>query len=150
MSEIILQVETTSLKQSKSKLITGVVFFDFGDGYRFPEQGWNDFVVIVLCWWLSSLKRLVCSNSDEEEFRFMDGPLAIKIKRRSDNFVSMEFFNESTRVDESLDACYQIKDIARSVFDVSKKVYLACYRQGWECDELLELKSLIHELECYV
>jgi len=36
------------------------------------NENWNDFVVIILNWWLDACKRLE-SNLFSEEFLFMDG-----------------------------------------------------------------------------
>jgi hypothetical protein len=68
---IVFDPET--LHQSKMGSVTGVVYFEFGPGRRFPCVGWNDFVVVLAGWWMAALEKLVEGQS-EVDFRFMDGP----------------------------------------------------------------------------
>lgn len=42
----------------------------------FPEEGWIDFPIVILSWWLSSIE----SFEDPIELAFMDGPFAIRLK----------------------------------------------------------------------
>ena len=60
MDTITVQTETASLERSENQSTTVFIFFDFGN-YQFPEKGWNDVIVVVLCWWLFSLKNLMRS-----------------------------------------------------------------------------------------
>ena len=65
--------DPTTLHQSKRGSVTAVVYFDFGSVGRFPGPGWNDFVAVILTWWLAALEELI-QGSEEVCFRFMDGP----------------------------------------------------------------------------
>jgi len=57
LGQISFKTDPVSIDFSKSQAVTGVVFFDFGS-FQFPEKGWNDFIVVVLSWWLIALKRI--------------------------------------------------------------------------------------------
>lgn len=61
---------------SKSSLF-GDIYFEF-QGTSFPEKNWNDFILIILHWWLEALKKL--PKDAETEFHFMDGSFEISVK----------------------------------------------------------------------
>ncbi|MCG8419070.1 MAG: hypothetical protein MJE77_14135, partial [Proteobacteria bacterium] len=48
--------DESTLEQSDnaSRSITGDLYFDF-DGFPFPAERWNDFVVVIIAWWLAAL-----------------------------------------------------------------------------------------------
>src|SRR5689334_4734917 len=48
-------------------------------GAEFPMAGWNDFVVVVLGWWLAAILRLLHNHSRSERVHFMDGPYAVEV-----------------------------------------------------------------------
>src|SRR5690606_21761028 len=59
-------------------LFTGEIFFSFGDDF-FPEKNWNDFLNVILNWWLVELIGLLEKKSISAELNFMDGPFKIMI-----------------------------------------------------------------------
>lgn len=58
---------------------TGIVAWALGADY-FPDDRWNDFVLVLACWWLSSVKQLDGSDCSAV-FRFMDGPFSVECER---------------------------------------------------------------------
>jgi hypothetical protein len=144
MGAITVQTEVTSLEQSKSQAITGVIYFDFVN-HQFPEKGWNDFIVVVLCWWLSALKSIAFEDSDSEELLFMDGPLYINVKKLNNGLYCVECFDRGVNRDVKFSAEYQLADILDSVLCAAKSIYSVCSQKGWKNDDLIELKKLIKE-----
>lgn len=145
MDTIKVKTDTSSLGRSTNQSITGVVFFDFGI-YRFPEKGWNDVIVVVLGWWLSSLENIVVGRSDRGEFRFMDGPLYIRINKLKNGSCRVECLDKG--VDESIEysGCYQFEEVLESVLDAAKSTSYDCSQLGWNSDDVDKLNSLIAKL----
>ena len=145
MGTITVQTEAASLEQSKSQAITGVIFFDF-DGYQFPEKGWNDFIVVVLCWWLSALKAIILGCSDSEELRFMDGPLYINVNKLNNGLCRIDCFDEGADGVAEFSDQYQLTDVLVGVLDAAKATYSVCSQNSWDNDDVSELDKLIKEL----
>lgn len=80
-SSLAIKVDVEKLLQSqgKSQTVTGEIFCVAG-GVSFPEAGWNDFVIIILTWWLEASTRLGRGHS-QEVWRFMDGPWQVDLQR---------------------------------------------------------------------
>ena len=62
------------------------------DGVSYPDKWWVDFGAVVLSWWIGALKRLLL-GSVEERLSFMDGPLALTVRREGNtlNVTAPEF-----------------------------------------------------------
>lgn len=65
-----VHVSADSLERSTSGAITGVVYL-FDGTTAFPSADWNDFVVVVVGWWLVELSlpfvgTAVCSFMDDD------------------------------------------------------------------------------------
>ncbi len=87
-----LDISVSSLMQfsSESKNITGIVYWQAGET-SFPESDWNDFVLIVLIWWVDGLIDLVGGVADTRKMRFMDGPFAINVERIDERQCNVQF-----------------------------------------------------------
>ena len=142
MGAITVQVDSASLTQSNSTAITGVVFFDFGN-YLFPEEGWNDFVVVVLCWWLSALKQIAEGCSDSETLRFMGGPLYVTINKQNNGLCRIDCFDGSTDGCSEYSGQYPLSDILDSVLCAATTIYSACFKNGWDNSDLSNLRILM-------
>jgi hypothetical protein len=55
---------------------TGVIYFEHCGEY-FPENGWSDFPVPILAWWLHEL----FSDANPTRLDFMDGPFTLEVRR---------------------------------------------------------------------
>jgi hypothetical protein len=93
-----LVLDTGSIEQHSNGSVTGIVFWEI-DGRGFPDNAWNDFVLVVIAWWLKAVIRLLTGTSEAERMEFMDGPYCILcntagtsvvckfIDRRENNYV---------------------------------------------------------------
>jgi hypothetical protein len=64
-------VDPESFTETAAGAVTGKLHVEF-DGVCFPDDGWWDFPLVVLGWWLDAL------GSDQDfELRFMDGPYRV-------------------------------------------------------------------------
>jgi hypothetical protein len=83
-----LKVENSSIRETASGTFTGTVYFVVDD-IQFPELGWNDFLVVVLGWWISEFRRMYLEEQASGELDFMDGPFRIEITIRSDRQLAL-------------------------------------------------------------
>lgn len=57
--KVALEIETSSLlTYDNNRPSTGEIYFQFED-FAFPEKGWNDFVDVILNWWIHNLIELI-------------------------------------------------------------------------------------------
>jgi hypothetical protein len=77
-----LTVDATTLRFGADGTATGVVYWEVL-GKAFPESTWNDFVLVVVGWWLDSAIRLARGESSEEKLQFMDGPFEVAVELRN-------------------------------------------------------------------
>lgn len=62
----------------------GTVVLAFDDGAPascFPEPDWDDFVGVILGWWIRDARSIVTGPTLEASWRFMDGPFAVRVWR---------------------------------------------------------------------
>jgi hypothetical protein len=145
MDTITVHIEAMSFQKSKSQAVTGIIFFDFGS-YQFPEKGWDDFVVVVLSWWLSALKNIVFGESKYEELKFMDGPQYIAVKKLSNALCVIECFDKRKGGSAEFTGQYQLTEVLRSVMHSAKATYSVCSQNGWDSDDIDELGKIITQI----
>ena len=68
---ISLVVDLEKLELTSSNNVVGPVFFRIGTE-AFPEEGWWDFPVVIIAWWINHSARLL-DSAREVTFQFMDG-----------------------------------------------------------------------------
>lgn len=82
-----LIISPNSIRQSvgsNTKNIFGEIYFQLNHDLFFPEKDWDDFIVIILNWWIE--QSISSSNGSEAVCRFMDGPYYFTLKSESDSF----------------------------------------------------------------
>jgi hypothetical protein len=70
----------SSLRRSAMGSITGQIYLR-GPSGSFPVDGWSDFPVVILGWWIEGLAGLPRRKSGSFKGMFMDGPYAFLIQR---------------------------------------------------------------------
>lgn len=144
MADISVKVKTETLNigQGKSQLITGEICLAIGDVF-FPELYWNDFVVIVLTWWLDAIKKLKKSAIEEVcEFRFMDGPFFVKGIKIDKKTIVMNFMKERMNGDDmifSSENC-SIDNLTHSLFVASSNVIEEIDKRKWDTKDINDLR----------
>jgi hypothetical protein len=146
---ISIEVELDSLESTQN--IVGNVYFIIDYHRFFPDEGWSDFVVIILPWWIKSLKGLMASKPNTTyEFDFMDGSPIVFAKRVENSNLELLFcLNADKTKSVALTAVCSLNDLKESLLSVSKKVIRAIERKNWHSQEIDELKDLVLSLERY-
>jgi hypothetical protein len=140
MSEILIQVDETSLEQSKSGMITGKLCLECS-GNHFPEENWNDFVLTVLSWWLSALRGLLKNEEQSTKLRFMDGPFFAKVGKIDNKNIGIEFINSQRGERKVGVATGTIVAFDTSLRDAVMRVLEISRQRGWRSKEVACLEA---------
>ena len=73
------KTDETAERILSGRTATGRLFVQAGD-YSFPEAEWDDFVAVVLNWWVSNALALDGAVIEVDN-RFMDGPFSYRVRR---------------------------------------------------------------------
>ena len=136
--EVFLILEDTSLERYSSEKIFGNIYLNSAYRY-FPEKDWNDFVVIILGWWIDSLAKLHSNQSSEEIFNFMDGSYAFLIKKIDTKLCHLIFYDTGNDVviEEIINSSF--KKISESIFMSACRLEEYCLNRNWIDDDIREL-----------
>jgi hypothetical protein len=130
MSEYPLRivVRESSIEQISSGSILGVVYWQW-KSETFPDSNWDDFIVVILGWWVQNIAKLASRTSDAAEMSFMDGPYKVLCERRGDLLFCQ--FVERRPEENVLATCsVTIDDLSASMLDAAKTVLVFCQRNG--------------------
>jgi hypothetical protein len=133
--KIIFDATTLSLLNGS---ITGVVYFDFDDKDRFPMDGWNDFVVVVACWWLDAFYQL-SSGSEMVTLRFMDGPYFITATAENPRTIIMRCIEDRAGAGIVHESRVSMNDLERILLRFSRAVLHSCVKAGIVSKDLGDL-----------
>ncbi|KAF2080461.1 hypothetical protein [Flavobacterium sharifuzzamanii] len=139
--EIIVNPE--SFNKNRLDSITGEIYFKIND-FSFPEEGWNDFVIVILNWWLCAFKNFHALNDDSFEMLFMDGPLKVKAKKNESNELEMVFIRSYIDFE---DCIYTIKcsesNLKKELLKAARKTLGEISNQNWQTSDTEVLKKQI-------
>jgi hypothetical protein len=124
-------VNPDSFNKGRSNF-TGEIYFKVDD-FFFPEEGWNDFIIIILNWWLCAFKNFDDFNADSFEMLFMDGPLEVKCKRLTNEVLELVFIRRYIELNESIRIvkCHE-KELKKQLLKAARKVFGEMSRKQWE------------------
>ena len=137
MIRIVLDQNT--LRQSKSGSVTAVIYFDFGFGRQFPSADWDDFVVVIISWWMAALNELM-HGSDEVCLHFMDGPYEIRASVQGANVV-LCCVRQRVDAEESYEVIVGLEELRRELMTAAGKLSSACSRANIQAPELSEIRK---------
>ena len=117
-----LVVKEDSFLKTKYGSVTGIIYFDV-DGFFFPEQDWDDFVVSLL---ICLSKMLVILNFDKNEVvevAFQEGPFKVSLELDDKNQCTINFIEG-----EKLAGDNEIlhKNITIPFNDLKKEIIKSC------------------------
>lgn len=148
MDKVVLHIEPESFQKLESQSIIGIIYFDFGR-YQFPEEKWNDFIVVILSWWLSALREIVFGNGKQQELRFMDGPFYLSINRVDKFFCRIECLGQEIEENAEFSGEYMLAEVVDTVLNAARLVANTCSKKGWTTSDVYDLKATIKELEAW-
>lgn len=142
VQEVNLIIENNSIEVSPiSGNILSKVYFRIGEQI-FPDEGWSDFTIIILGWWIEELSNLKV-GSKTFRLSFMDGPLYVKGFLRGSNLVELEFNRERKNKDEVIFyAGCDIEQLKVTIYKAAKELIKELDKRGLDNNDVRKLKIL--------
>jgi hypothetical protein len=138
-----INLNENSLDISRNNSITGEICFVFENQY-FPELKWNDFVVKLLISWLQGINELKGIYNTSYEFHFMDGPFLVRVNKKDENTLKLDFLNREIKGEELIDTLYcSLETLIDSILISAHKVINEAKNKKWNSDELVKLKDIM-------
>jgi hypothetical protein len=134
-----VEIDQELIEKSESGSITGSIWLQTDD-VAFPEQGWNDFVVVILGWWTNEAAALVAGTKKRGELMFMDGPMSVAISAEGDRW-KLEC-NRRRRNGTTLEhrATVDVSDVAAALVRAADIVLERCEVENWKSSDIEELQ----------
>lgn len=133
-------LDARSLEMTSRGNITGQIWVVL-DGESFPEDGWSDFPVVVLTWWIQALDRLSGNFEKIAELRFMDGPFSIRLGAHPAGDVEADFLSRSHSVRPSIKV--ELRALDMSIRSCAHLVLETCGLKDWHTDDVENLRRVL-------
>ncbi|WP_346190116.1 hypothetical protein [Rubritalea halochordaticola] len=131
--------EPDTLSQTEQGSVTGVIYFDFGEGQTYPGTGWSDFALVLAGWWMSAVKELE-QGECKAKLLFMDGPFEIHLFREGDDQVLMRCM--PTRSKEQIDLRLGLDVLKQEIQRTAREVAHACDAANLHARAIRDLEHL--------
>jgi hypothetical protein len=116
---------------------TGIIAWKAGGEY-FPDERWNDFILVLARWWLSSLNELLGSGGSTV-FQFMDGPFYIECVRTGTE-VQGKFIDDRRNRRIVSDWKLSVSGLTEQVTEFSKSILAYCDQNNISGSDVEELR----------
>jgi hypothetical protein len=139
--QIVVMPETFQLE---SKHVIGVIYFALDTEYAFPDTKWDDFVVVILGWWMEAGLMLLTEQERSVTLYFMDGSFHVSLEAETkevwklecvERFTGRTEIQHSTTIDSNI--------FLREVADAAAKTVKQCRLMNWKSSDLKILISKI-------
>jgi hypothetical protein len=130
-------VDTENMARGGMGSITGPVFLRF-EGGAYPEEGWNDFPVVILGWWLEGIAAFLNDGSQSFSGRFMDGPYEFTVRRLTSQVAEV-----SWRSSQASPSTVDVSSLSQSLAAAGASVAHACRRNGWRSPDVDTLERAV-------
>jgi hypothetical protein len=134
-----ISFDPTTLHQSRSGSITGVVYFEFNPERQFPSLGWNDFVVVLASWWMVALKE-VTEGAPEVKLYFMDGPYWITVVSQEGRLL-LRCTEDRRGAGVVHEHRVELSDLTGKIFTFARRVSDACKTAGVSSAALDDMRT---------
>ena len=132
-----------SLVKTATDSISGTFYVKLGE-FVFPDDKWNDFIVIILDWWLNDLLLIITNPIHKITCNFMDGSFRFEISPKIDGFCEINFFSNNSFISNGIiNKLVLINDM----LSVSNTVLRACKKNGWSTTDIEKLKDSYRRLQ---
>ena len=150
--DFIINIKPETFIRYKSGSIIGVIWLTIGD-WDFPQVGWDDFVVVILGWWLQEILQVLIGCRERVLCRFMDGSYLFDILPLDDETVSVKFYKDwdSQAAGQYLrEVMCKTQSVASAILSAARTAIEICVSNGWLGRDLDTLMARCSQLESYV
>ena len=135
--ELSICVFPESLVKTETNSITGMFYVKLGD-FVFPDDKWNDFIVVILDWWLNNLLLISDNSIHKITCNFMDGSFRFEINPKVGDFCEINFYsNNSFILNGTINKLVLINDM----LSASNTVLRTCQKNSWSTTDIKKLKD---------
>ena len=135
-----INLEEKSFAIDSKGLVTGRIRF-LVDQNAFPDSEWNDFVLIILEWWLQSVISLSLDSEGTAELRFMDGPFYVTVKREG-NEMALDFIDNMNH-NTMFQASCSFDSFKNMIINTAAKAIKEVKFQKWESEDAQKLNNTL-------
>lgn len=130
----------------KRRLVKGPIWLKI-DRQDFPIDGWHDFPVIIMGWWLNNIRPLITKQAVRCECPFMDGPYKFEVTVRNQQSWILTFIKDGINgevrlIEKETDSSLIISEMLKS----ASIIINLCQEKGWESEDLATLATEIEEV----
>lgn len=125
--------------------ITGIILIEYED-FKFPEDRWSDFPVVICDWWCIELMQLMDGETNRARLQFMDGEFHVELENEPNRFCHISFIDDrgSGRCVHEGDC--SVYDIANAIAHAGSQLLAGCERNEWEDSDITSLRRVVGEM----
>jgi hypothetical protein len=117
------------------------------DNFAFPGVGWNDFIVVVLSWWVAAILDLLHNDNSRKRVHFMDGPYAVELSLTPAGRLQLRQFVGASGGCEVAVGHADVRRFVDELSTQSRQVLEECRLRGWWSLDAEGLTSHLKELD---
>ena len=122
--------------------VHGAIYFQT-EKTTFPDDLWDDFVTVILSWWIYNLATVHINVEAEFKFLFMDGPVEIR-GRYEDNICKLTFVRRYSNAEDIFDeVTVAYDDLMICLINVARSVVKFADEKGWETEDVISLGKTV-------
>jgi hypothetical protein len=146
-----VNVQPQTITISKHNCVTGHISITIRE-ITFPENNWDDFIVTILGWWLTSTIEVISGKESKGYCYFMDGPYKFEIEASSKDVWKCRFLERGSLENEKciLEEFIEPQPLLDSLLDSSSVVINLCHEKGWISKELNLLENQYSKLKSLI
>jgi hypothetical protein len=110
----------------------------------FPEQGWDDFVVVILAAWMRVVADVLRGAKDREFVHFMDGPYEVEVSAVSQSKLRLRAIED--RDTEVIAAEVNAVPLVESLLAAAQELIAECKKRGHATRDVDNLNAYLPEL----
>lgn len=112
----------------------------------FPSKDWDDFVVVILSWWMAEMRSHLRSGT-RRRLLFMDGPYFVELSTVSTSVGELKFCRDGLRGADVL-AVQQVRKAAlrRSLMTAAESTLAKCRRMSASSPDIDKLEREFKKL----
>lgn len=133
---ITLHVDCNKFSKSSLDGITSEIYFEINNQI-FPEKDWNDFVIVILNFWLSEVSKIGFDGLGN--FVFMDGPINFSILKTGTKAIFKGYIQNRKIIDEEIN----FDEFLQTLISSAIKTYEEMKKKKWENKDINTLKKNI-------
>jgi hypothetical protein len=143
MDDLKLIVPLDKLRVSgTSPKVHGAIYFQT-EKTTFPDDLWDDFVAVILSWWIYNLATVHINVEAEFKFLFMDGPVEVR-GRYEDDICKLTFVRRYSNAEDIFDEVTVVyDDLMTCLINVARSVVKFAGEKDWETGDIISLGKTV-------